>query len=726
MHRLLCALAALADSGQSTGPPQSAAPSAPAAGQSDIAPDTQPDDVVIVGRRGGADIPPEREYGPDEIDSLDAYDIHEVIRRIAEGDALGDAPVVIVNGRRVADPGIFLNFPPDALTRVEVLPPEAGATYGSEPSRRVLNIVLQKKFRSRDGQFDAKAPTAGGTTTLNIDARQGAISGGNVNQFGVRGSRDSPLFAAERPAYLRDHPDDGAISLRGESKRIGGNLALNRALGDWSASLNLQPQASENRSVSRGDDGPIESRNAARSLSATVGLNGEVAGWSLQASLAGAMSHDRRTGIASSTSGQQSLSATLSLNRQLIRLPAGPLVVNLTGTAARSRSTVVTSAGGRQVFPAHALGLNGSLAIPLWRAPAPGAGSFVGRLLGSMSVTLNGNVRRSDAGRGSGLSAGLAWAPLRKFRLNGSWSTSTDSLDDLQRFAPKYYGAPITVFDFATGESAQVLPILGGLPNLRQPHYDRFGVSGFAGPFTPWALTARVSWQRSNAVDNIGSLPTVTPELEAAFPDRFLRDVQGRLQYIDQRPLNFDTAVTETLSSNLSFTVPLGGKAKVGQRSILRVVLADKWQLRSLTVIHGGLPEMDRLAGDGGGLPGHQISLQADGRVGQWGANLATRWSSGYRVRRESGLDSDGDLLIGPIGTVDLRFSYFLRQPLPSGGNGQPARIGIGMQLALEIDNVFDTRPRARLGDGSPAPGYGRDDQDPIGRTIRLTLRRRF
>ncbi|MBL7396170.1 TonB-dependent receptor, partial [Escherichia coli] len=75
-----------------------------------------------------------------------------------------------------------------------------------------------------------------------------------------------------------------------------------------------------------------------------------------------------------------------------------------------------------------------------------------------------------------------------------------------QRFAPAYYGAPITVFDFVTGESAQVLPILGGTPDLLPPRFDRIALSASAGPFSPWNLTGSVSLQRSNAVNGIGSL----------------------------------------------------------------------------------------------------------------------------------------------------------------------------------------------------------------------------
>ena len=46
--------------------------------------------------------------------------------------------------------------------------------------------------------------------------------------------------------------------------------------------------------------------------------------------------------------------------------------------------------------------------------------------------------------------------------------------------------------------------------------------------------------------------------------------------------------------------------------------------------------------------------------------------------------------------------------------------------MELEVENLFDARPDATLGDGRAAPGYGRDDQDPLGRVVRLTLSHRF
>jgi outer membrane receptor protein involved in Fe transport len=49
-----------------------------------------------------------------------------------------------------------------------------------------------------------------------------------------------------------------------------------------------------------------------------------------------------------------------------------------------------------------------------------------------------------------------------------------------------------------------------------------------------------------------------------------------------------------------------------------------------------------------------------------------------------------------------------------------------GSQITLDIQNLFDARPDASLADGRPAPGYGRDDRDPLGRQIRLQFAKRF
>lgn len=124
------------------------------------------DDVEVRGRRGAARVPPEMELSGAEIDALGAWDIGEVLQRIGETLGVSDEPVVIINGKRVANSGAFSGFPPDALVRAEILPPEAAALYGGVSGQRVVNLVLQRRFSSYDGRLSGSRPTQGGTASL--------------------------------------------------------------------------------------------------------------------------------------------------------------------------------------------------------------------------------------------------------------------------------------------------------------------------------------------------------------------------------------------------------------------------------------------------------------------------------------------------------------------------------------------------------------------------------
>ena len=48
------------------------------------------------------------------------------------------------------------------------------------------------------------------------------------------------------------------------------------------------------------------------------------------------------------------------------------------------------------------------------------------------------------------------------------------------------------------------------------------------------------------------------------------------------------------------------------------------------------------------------------------------------------------------------------------------------LNVALDIRNLFDTYRRVVLKDGSIPAGYRRYDVDPLGRTVQITIRKRF
>ncbi|WP_146197954.1 TonB-dependent receptor domain-containing protein [Caulobacter endophyticus] len=681
----------------------------------------QLDGVEVLARRGAARVAPETELGADEIDALDAYDIGEALDRIRKAYGLDEAPVVIVNGRRVLNPGDYMGFPPDALTRVEVLPQQAAGEYGAEPGKRVVNLVLQKNFQSRDGQAGANTPTAGGRVSMTSDVRRSAIANNDTTQFGLRAARDTSLRADERSDYLRAKPGSEGVTLRPATQSVGANLSMNRSLGDWAVSLGGNGRAQRDRTFSRVNGELVETRRQQQGLNVTTGVTGELAGWTVRAGLDGQMSRAEQEGLTNSVNRNRGVTLNLGGDRALLTLPAGPVRANVSGTASHSTSSN-TREGVRTERTVESGELRGTLNAPLLRA-MPGEEGFH---LGDATLSLGGALRRqTGSDGGGGVNGSLSWSPRPLVRLNGSWSRSYETPSSAQLFEPDFYGAPIVVYDFRTGRSVEVLPLYGGNPGLRPQTSNTYSLNASAGPVTRWGLTGGINYQGSKTTDGIGALPTLTPAVEAAFPERFQRDADGVLTGIDQRPINLGSMETRNFSSNFTFSLPTKPGAK-SPRDILswRVSLNHSVQLKSLTVIREGFPVLDRLVGDGGGVSKQRLSASLDGRRGKWSLSTSVNWNEGYRIRRERGVDGADDLVMGDFTRVDLRLGYTFDPPASAQAAG--ARRRSGLRLGVDLENLLDARQQARRGDGLPAPGYGRDEQDPIGRQIRVSLRGRF
>ncbi|WP_419756345.1 TonB-dependent receptor [Brevundimonas sp.] len=679
--------------------------------------------VEVTGRRGAARLPPERELGPDEIDNLGAYDIGEVIARLSESLALQQPPVVIVNGRRVVDPGAFTRFPPDALVRVEMLPAQAGAMYGGDPSRRVVNIVLQPAFKSRDAQARYSRPTAGGTSSSAADVRQSQIRDNQSFQAGVQASRTTALRSDERPTG--DLSASGAgYSLRPETETTALNASMTGALGEWATSFTANAQRQQEGFTSRSIGPPVQTRQRTDTLTLGGGLGGRILGWSLRAGMDGVIAEGRQKGLAALTSRTRIMSATLSADRSLIDLPAGPALLTAdaryVSSNAQTRSAMTDDS---QSF--RSLDLRSNLSLPILSAASGGSDGWKGPG-GDLSVNLGGRLSAlNDAGSNGGLNAGVAWAPVSKLRVSWQWAEATDAPTREQRFDPPRYGPPRTVYDFQSQQAVEIAPLLGGNPDLKAQTTRTATLTASAGPFGPWGVQTNLDLQTTRATNAIGALPALTPAVEAVFPDRFARDADGRLIGVDQRPINLTALSATTLSSGLSANIPLGGDAAAAaRRGSMQITMAHTWRLEDSVIIRDGLPQLDLLAGDGGAAARHQLTARVDARYGRWGLNAALNWRGPSRLRRDLGVDGPMDLRLSSLTTVGVKASTTLaRTATPSATERRRTE---GLRLEVEIENLFDARPMATLGDGSPAPGYGRNDQDPLGRTVRMTLSRRF
>lgn len=685
----------------------------------------QVEDVEVFGRRGAALTSPEIELDGADIDALGVWDINEVLERMAETLSLGERPMVLINGQPTPNVDAYKGFPPGALARAEVLPPQAAGMYGAAPGQRVVNLVLQPKFSSYDGRVAGSRPTQGGTSSLSGDLRRSAIAGRNTHQVGLRLSRDTALRTGERDYDLSmGRPSDERVTLRPHSDSISLNGNLTRAFGDWSSVFTVNAQTQDSRPVVRLAAEPVESSRRSDSLAGSAGLSGRLAGWLLQGNFNARASRRHEDGLQNIRSDMQSLALTGNASRPLFDLPTGIVTLNLSGNLEggwtaidRDQTHVKSTTSGQNA--------RGTLAIPLTKA---GGRSLVGPIPGDLVATLGGGVRQVGGDGGDELSAGLSWTPLKGFRLTSEWSALTEGVSDNLKSEPIYYGSPIVVFDFRTGEAVEILPIRGGNPDLRPPQFERLSIGASAGPFTPWAVTGNLGYQRAVSTDGVGSLPALTEDVEIAFPELIQRDAEGRLVSIDYRPMNLSSGLSESLNAGFNFSLPrpAGG---AGEPMVLRVALNYGLQLANVVRLRAGLPEMDRLKGDGGGLSPQNARIMIDARRGPWGANATAQWQDGYRTRRISAADGPDDLVVAPFTSVDLRFSFQMASrgsPTENGQGGGGRRANAGLQVNLDIANLFDARPEARLAKGSPAPGYGRDVQDPIGRMVRVTLQRRF
>lgn len=127
---------------------------------------------------------------------------------------LGDnQTLVLINGRRMASPGLFsgtyqpnLNsIPPSAIERIEVLPSSSAAIYGGSAVGGVVNVVLKRGFTGGEVRAnyantfdgDASVRSFGGTYGLSLEEDRTHIS------VSAQHSEADTLTNADRPELLQ-------------------------------------------------------------------------------------------------------------------------------------------------------------------------------------------------------------------------------------------------------------------------------------------------------------------------------------------------------------------------------------------------------------------------------------------------------------------------------------------------------------------------------------------
>jgi hypothetical protein len=789
---------------EATTDPAAAQPGAPDAG---AAPPHMMDEfgeeneIVITGSRPRGsvvgDIPPENTLDARDVRATGATNINELLEALAPqiGSARGrggERPVLLLNGQRISSFRELRDIPTEAIQRVEILPEEVALKYGYRADQRVVNIVLRQRFRSTTAELGSAVATEGGYVSGQADVTRLLIQRNGRTQFNLHAQGNGMLTEAERDILLSNPPPAGATedevlrarSLLGTQRQLRGGVTVNRQiLGDVSATFNTEVEHNEGRSlIGLGETllAPLDRNTSSDSLHAGVTLNGTTKSqwrWSVTGnadwdrSVTGTDRDDPAFPRDRARQTQTSGDITATANGTLFRLPAGnagttvkvgAATTHLDGESRRLGVETDTSLG-RTTGAASV-----SIDLPVSRRNRDFSA------LGNLTLNANAEVDQvSDFGTLTTIGAGANFSPVDRLNFIGSWSREEGAPTIQQLGSPVLTTPDSRIFDFTTGQTVLVTATTGGNPDLLSDRRNVFKLGGNWQPFENTDLRLRADFVHQRIDRPISSI-SVTPAIEAAFPERFVRDGSGQLVSVDLRPVNFDSSRRDTLRLGFDFSKPLksrrpsqalidqfrrqfglpprtgqpnatgggagaseqgaraggrgfggrggGGGFGGGNRGRITFSLTDTITFVDKVTIAPGL-ELDYLNGDAagsrGGTPRHLVEARAGWFNNGLGARLSANYRSGTRVDSLTG----DDLRFSPLATFDLRL-FANPGDIPELVIKHPWLRGT--QVRFEINNIFDAKPKVRNAAGDVPLNYQADLLDPLGRTIGFTIRKLF
>lgn len=693
----------------------------------------------------------------------------------------GGRPIMLVNGMRISNFSEIRDLPTEAIVRMEILPEEVALRYGYRADQRVVNLVLRRRFRAVTVEAGVAAPTAGDQAAYDATINGLLIRDDERQQVNLRAGLQTPMLESDRDIIRV--PDETAYRTlvpRRESLALNG--VYSRPLGDGvGASLNGRLEWTDTTSRLGQDPGTLDAlRRLSDSNTAHLGgaVNGAVRGW--RWSLVGnadwsenqtttEVAFDPATGArAPNTSRSTVTSADLNglVNGTLFDLPAGAVNAAFSAGATTQRVEGESFRLGvaretdldRQTVTAQA-----NIDLPIAsRTKGPIGG------IGNLSVNFNANVEDySDFGALWTLGGGVTWSPIDAIRLIAS-VTDEDGAPGIQQLGdPETVTPNVRVFDFVTGQTVEVAQISGGNPGLSADNRRVAKLGLTLKPFSSTDFTLRADYTHSRTKDEISSFPAATAEIEAAFPERFVRNAAGDLVSIDVRPVNFARHDQQELRWGFNYSRPIsntrtppgmpprpegagpppdgpppgegggrgfggGGRGPGGPGGFggprggggnLQFAVFHTWRIEDEVLIRPGVPVLDLLEGSAltqtGGSPKHQIDVQAGVSRNGLGARLNARWREGTSV---DGGPSGESLRFSDLTTVGLRLFVDLGMQ-PMARNNPWMR---GARVSLNIDNLFDERISVRDEAGLTPLSYQPDLVDPMGRTVKLSFRKIF
>ncbi|MFN3387907.1 MAG: sigma-E factor regulatory protein RseB domain-containing protein, partial [Allosphingosinicella sp.] len=643
---------------------------------------------------------------------------------------------------------------------VDIVPADA-LRYGYRADQRVVNFVLKENYNALTTEVEGGLATAGGRSTYGAEANLLHIDRGGRWNVEAEYRHQSPLFESERDivgtgALLDERP---YRSLLAETDQLSLGGTVNRTiLGDVSATLNGRVDANRTESFiglpPAGGETALTRVTDSRTAHAGVALNGDIQPfrWAFTGNFDRGHSESViETGAVPTTSETftQKASAEAVASGPVYALPAGEVSTSIRIGAEHQGLRGETSRSG--VDQARELSRTRGNVQASLDVPIASRRRDVLSAIGDLSLNLNAEAEQlSDFGTLTTLGAGINWSPIEELRLIAS-VTEEDGAPSMQQLGDPTVLVPnVRVFDFTRGTTVDVARLEGGNPDLLADSRRVWKLGLTARPFGETDLTLRADYTNSRILNPIASFPAATAEIEAAFPERFVRDADGNLVSIDGRPVNFARADRSELRWGFNYSTALGGDEAAAERGRrggggrgfgggrggrggggdrLRLGLFHTWHFTDEILIREGVPVLDLLGGSAtgssGGQPRHEIEAQAGLSKDGFGARLSAQWRSGTTVLGVAdGLGgTSGDLDFSSLATVNLRLFANLNQQ-----EGLIERMPWlrNTRVSLSVNNLFDSRQRVTGADGVTPISYQPDYLDPLGRSVMLSLRKQF
>lgn len=770
-RRILCVMAVLVPDGLALA--QSPTGATPVAKDTAPSSATAPTDatapisaVVITGERD-PDITPLMQIDPVELDSYGGDSLQELLDSLQPKihSSMSNAPPVILINGRLAGRTELLNIPREAILRVDVLPEKAALRYGFPDNRRVVNFVLREHFRGVDATLSDSQATEGEGQKGEANATLARID--HEAQASVKADyTDSErLLESDRGITAADSAFRTLLPSMSDA-RLGATFTHPFFSLQPSFEGSVDVKSSDSLQGLASDDVQLRQHTGSTATHFATRVNAQVGEltWTASASYNGTVTHTLGgTGV--------DATGTLLLNRtdsshdagrvegsiggRVATLPAGTVAVNAIVNAQVQDSRAQTQLTGSPSAISHLSRTTSTVRINT-NVPLTSRDADVLPFLGDVASRFHAGAQEvSSFGVLTSVGSGLTWKPVSTVTFNADFTTTQQAPSVQALLAPDVVTPGVQMFDFVEDETVYVTQVTGGNEDLRAGD-NRLATLGLSvGPFkNEDGFTAH--FERRRTSDAVGTIPPVTSAVEAAFPDRFIRDASGTLVEVDDRSVNMALQERDDLNwgfylavpSSESFTAKApnasnGSKTSNASNTLsmpnssapfgpqLRIALYDTWYFRDTLLARSGIPEFDFLNGApsssiagnsvAGTQPRHAIDLHTDFIDGGFVAQFRTHWHSSTEVN--SGTPSAPDTLhFSALTTVDLRLLADLAKMPGSRGHAWAK----GMRVTLLTANLFDTHLRVRDAAGATPTGFEPGYVDGLGRVVTLSVRKAF